>query len=65
MHHDFKHNDLSLETASFILVERGLTILSKFDSEDAIRKTGRYGEVLNTYMAVYSLFILGPFGRVK
>ena len=66
VHHGIKHNDLSVEILSFILVERGLMmILSKFDSEDAIRKTGRYVEVLNTYMAVHSLFILGPFGRVK
>jgi len=30
-----------------------MMILLKFDSEDAIRKTGRYVEVFNTYMAVH------------
>jgi hypothetical protein len=52
-------------TYSFILVERGLTVLSKFDTEDAFRKTGRYVEVLNTYMPVYSLFILESCGWAK
>jgi hypothetical protein len=65
VHHGFQHNDLSVEILSFIFVERVLMILSKFDSEDAIRKAGWYVEVVNTYMAVYNLFILGSFGRVK